>query len=119
MTFVPASTYRLQLGQDVTFERVRELAGYLERLGVGALYISPVLQARSGSTHGYDVTDPTRLDPRLGDGPAFLGLPLRMACVSAKQLRPIACRVRTPGNGFLGKLPDHARDIRTRPSRRM
>ena len=74
MSFVPASTYRLQLGGDVTFDRARELVAYLDRLGAGALYTSPVLQARSDSTHGYDVTDPTRLDTRLGDGPSFLAM---------------------------------------------
>ncbi len=67
----PTSTYRIQLGADTTFERVAELAPYLARLGVGAVYLSPVLQARSNSTHNYDVTDPTRLDDRFGGREAF------------------------------------------------
>jgi (1->4)-alpha-D-glucan 1-alpha-D-glucosylmutase len=67
----PTSTYRLQLGGEITFDRVAALAPYLDRLGVGAVYASPVLRARAGSTHNYDVTDPTRLDERFGGREAF------------------------------------------------
>jgi (1->4)-alpha-D-glucan 1-alpha-D-glucosylmutase len=59
------STYRLQLN-GLGFGRARSVVGYLHRLGVETLYVSPVLAARPGSTHGYDVVDPTRLDPELG-----------------------------------------------------
>ncbi|MDQ3723673.1 MAG: alpha-amylase family glycosyl hydrolase, partial [Actinomycetota bacterium] len=48
------------------FDDVRALVPYLERLGVSHLYLSPSLQARSGSTHGYDVVDPTRVSESLG-----------------------------------------------------
>jgi (1->4)-alpha-D-glucan 1-alpha-D-glucosylmutase len=67
----PTSTYRLQLGGELTFDRVAALAPYLDRLGVGAVYASPVLQARPDSTHNYDVTDPTRIDARFGGREAF------------------------------------------------
>jgi (1->4)-alpha-D-glucan 1-alpha-D-glucosylmutase len=67
----PTSTYRLQLGGEITFDRVAALAPYLDRLGVGAVYASPVLRARAGSTHNYDVTDPTGLDERFGGREAF------------------------------------------------
>ncbi len=60
------ATYRLQLGPDLDFARVRELVPYLRDLGVSHLYLSPSLQARSGSTHGYDVVDPTRVSEALG-----------------------------------------------------
>src|SRR5215216_2460874 len=62
----PTSTYRVQFGGDTTFDRVAALAPYLQRLGVGAVYASPVLRARSSSTHNYDVTDPTSIDARFG-----------------------------------------------------
>jgi (1->4)-alpha-D-glucan 1-alpha-D-glucosylmutase len=39
---------------------------YLRGLGISHLYLSPVLQAQRGSTHGYDVTDPTRISKELG-----------------------------------------------------
>jgi (1->4)-alpha-D-glucan 1-alpha-D-glucosylmutase len=60
------ATYRLQLGPDMRFEDVRELVPYLRDLGISHLYLSPTLQARSGSTHGYDVVDPTRVSTSLG-----------------------------------------------------
>ena len=59
------STYRLQLS-GFGFERARQLVGYLHSLGVEVLYVSPVLSAVPGSTHGYDVADATHVDPALG-----------------------------------------------------
>jgi len=64
VTFV--ATYRLQLGPEMTFADARSLVPYLRRLGVSHLYLSPSLQARSGSTHGYDVVDPTSVSRELG-----------------------------------------------------
>ena len=59
--------YRLQLSAELGFRRVREVVlPYLCGLGVSHLYLSPVLQAQHGSTHGYDVTDPTRISGELG-----------------------------------------------------
>lgn len=69
----PSATYRLQLGNGVGFKRARQLVGYLESLGVGALYASPLFAARPG-TSGYHVTDPTRLDPALGSEDEFAEL---------------------------------------------
>ncbi len=62
----PLSTYRLQLGPDFGFDAVSEVAGYLADLGVSHVYLSPCLQAVPGSTHGYDVVDPTRVSTDLG-----------------------------------------------------
>jgi (1->4)-alpha-D-glucan 1-alpha-D-glucosylmutase len=55
------ATYRLQLGTDLDFAAARALVPYLRDLGISHLYLSPSFQARPGSTHGYDVTDPNRL----------------------------------------------------------
>ncbi len=60
------ATYRLQLTPDQDFAAVAELVPYLRDLGISHLYLSPALQARSGSTHGYDVVDPTRVSDALG-----------------------------------------------------
>jgi (1->4)-alpha-D-glucan 1-alpha-D-glucosylmutase len=60
------ATYRLQLGPDLTFADASALVPYLRDLGVSHLYLSPVLQARQGSTHGYDVVDPRRVSDALG-----------------------------------------------------
>jgi (1->4)-alpha-D-glucan 1-alpha-D-glucosylmutase len=60
-------TYRLQLTPELNFRRVREVVlPYARELGVSHLYLSPVLQARHESTHGYDVVDPTRVSDELG-----------------------------------------------------
>jgi (1->4)-alpha-D-glucan 1-alpha-D-glucosylmutase len=60
------ATYRLQLGTELTFERARGIVPYLARLGISHVYLSPVLRSRTGSEHGYDVVDPTRVAPTLG-----------------------------------------------------
>src|SRR5262249_7483793 len=60
------ATYRLQLGQHLSLARARSLVPYLRELGISHLYLSPVLQARRGTTHGYDVTDPRRVHDELG-----------------------------------------------------
>jgi (1->4)-alpha-D-glucan 1-alpha-D-glucosylmutase len=62
----PRATYRVQLGADMGFAQVRELVPYFRDLGVSHLYLPPCFQARAGSTHGYDVVDPTRFSEDLG-----------------------------------------------------
>jgi (1->4)-alpha-D-glucan 1-alpha-D-glucosylmutase len=68
---VPVSTYRLQLNRLFRFEQARELIGYFEDLGIGDCYFSPVLRARQGSLHGYDVTDHGSINPEIGTGDEF------------------------------------------------
>ncbi len=65
------ATYRLQLTPDFGFEAARALVPYLRDLGVSHLYLSPSLQARQGSQHGYDVVDPRRISEELGGEEAF------------------------------------------------
>lgn len=70
------STYRLQMrgaasGQAFTFADAAEQLDYLQALGVSHVYLSPILTASRGSTHGYDVTDPTTVSAELG-GPEGL-----------------------------------------------
>jgi (1->4)-alpha-D-glucan 1-alpha-D-glucosylmutase len=60
------ATYRLQLGPNLDFDHVRELVPYLKDLGISHVYLSPSFQAREGSTHGYDVIDPTKVSEALG-----------------------------------------------------
>ena len=68
------ATYRLQLTSDFGFAEARRVVPYLEALGVSHLYLSPSFQARPGSDHGYDVTDPTRVSADLGGEDAFRAL---------------------------------------------
>ncbi|RYJ00808.1 MAG: malto-oligosyltrehalose synthase, partial [Actinomycetales bacterium] len=77
----PTSTYRLQLRPEFGFDDARAVVDYLAALGVGAAYVSPVLDATPGSTHGYDVTDPRVARPALGgeEGRVRLSQALREA----------------------------------------
>jgi (1->4)-alpha-D-glucan 1-alpha-D-glucosylmutase len=65
------ATYRLQLRPGFGFAEARALVPYFEQLGVSHLYLSPIMRARRGSTHGYDVVDPTRVSDELGGENAF------------------------------------------------
>ncbi|HUZ86885.1 MAG TPA: malto-oligosyltrehalose synthase [Candidatus Baltobacterales bacterium] len=70
----PRCTYRLQLSVDFPFEAAASCAGYLASLGVTHVYCSPFLQSASGSAHGYDVVDPTRINKELGGVAGFRSL---------------------------------------------
>ncbi|HKY33043.1 MAG TPA: malto-oligosyltrehalose synthase [Candidatus Polarisedimenticolia bacterium] len=74
MPAAPGSTYRLQLHRGFRFRDARALIPYFQALGAGCLYLSPVAAARRGSTHGYDVVDPRRLNPELGTAAEFQAL---------------------------------------------
>ncbi|MGH9404064.1 MAG: malto-oligosyltrehalose synthase [Terriglobia bacterium] len=71
---IPTATYRLQFNGGFRFNDAQRLISYLHSLGVTDIYASPILQARRGSGHGYDVTDPTRLNPEIGTEEEFEGL---------------------------------------------
>ena len=68
---IPLSTYRLQFNKDFGFADASRLLDYLSELGVTDLYASPILASRKGSAHGYDVADPTRIDPEIGSEQEF------------------------------------------------
>jgi len=63
---VPVSTYRIQLNRTCTFRDVAKLVPYLHDVGITDLYCSPYFTAVPGSMHGYDVVDPTTLNPDIG-----------------------------------------------------
>jgi (1->4)-alpha-D-glucan 1-alpha-D-glucosylmutase len=67
----PRATMRLQFHEGFTFDAAVRIVPYLAALHVSHLYASPILTARSGSTHGYDVIDPTQVNPELGGEPGF------------------------------------------------
>jgi (1->4)-alpha-D-glucan 1-alpha-D-glucosylmutase len=71
---LPSATYRVQLNQDFRFADTCKILDYLHELGISDLYLSPVLVSRKGSGHGYDVTDPTRINPDLGSEEDFAAL---------------------------------------------
>jgi (1->4)-alpha-D-glucan 1-alpha-D-glucosylmutase len=63
---IPVATYRLQFRNGMTFDKAIELIPHLKSLGISHLYASPIFAAVTGSTHGYDVTDPNEIEPELG-----------------------------------------------------
>ena len=90
---IPLATYRLQFNAQFRFEHARALAGYLDQLGITDLYSSPLLQARRGSLHGYDVTDPSHLNTEIG---------------SEQDLESLAGELRLRGMGLLLDIvPNH------------
>lgn len=62
----PVATYRLQFNRAFPFEAATRIVPYLHELGVTDCYASSYLKAVPGSTHGYDIVDPTALNPDLG-----------------------------------------------------
>ena len=62
----PLSTYRLQFNAGFRFADARQLVGYLHALGISHIYSSPILKARPGSGHGYDIADHNELNPEIG-----------------------------------------------------
>jgi (1->4)-alpha-D-glucan 1-alpha-D-glucosylmutase len=68
---IPVATYRLQFNQHLRFSDAKNLIPYLHELGITDLYASPLLQAKRGSLHGYDVADPSHLNPELGTDEEF------------------------------------------------
>jgi (1->4)-alpha-D-glucan 1-alpha-D-glucosylmutase len=89
----PIATYRLQLRSDFRLADAHALVDYLGRLGISDLYLSPIFQAREGSTHGYDVVDHTCVDSQYGD---------------VDELRHLADALRQRGLGLiLDIVPNH------------
>lgn len=68
------ASYRLQLHAGFDFGDARLQLPYLKRLGISHLYLSPILKARAGSMHGYDVVDHALVNPELGGEAGFQAL---------------------------------------------
>ncbi len=75
----PSSTYRLQLHEGFGFADAAAIADYLTALGVSHVYLSPILQAAPGSTHGYDVVDHSRISAELGGEDGFRAMAAQFA----------------------------------------
>lgn len=71
---IPCATYRLQFNSEFGFRKAQAVVAYLSELGISDIYASPIFAARKGSIHGYDVVDPTRLNPDLGSQKDFQAL---------------------------------------------
>src|SRR6516162_4684903 len=92
-SLVPLSTYRLQFNKAFRFEDARRLAPYLHQLGVSHCYASPILKARAGSVHGYDIIDHNQLNPEIG---------------TEEELRAFVRELKAHGMGLiLDTVPNH------------
>jgi (1->4)-alpha-D-glucan 1-alpha-D-glucosylmutase len=72
------ATYRLQLRKEFTFQDAAGVVGYLDELGISHVYLSPILESREGSNHGYDGIDPTRISEERGGEEGFEKLVARI-----------------------------------------
>jgi (1->4)-alpha-D-glucan 1-alpha-D-glucosylmutase len=68
---IPVATYRLQFGNGFGFREAAAMVAYLHKLGISDVYASPIFKAKTGSSSGYDVTDPLHLNPELGSAGDF------------------------------------------------
>src|SRR4051794_28355923 len=68
---LPTATYRLQFHGGFTFRDAMEMVPYLHELGITDAYASPLLKARPGSRHGYDITDHHQFNPEIGSEAEF------------------------------------------------
>src|SRR5260370_38325601 len=93
----PDATYRLQFHAGFTFRDASRLVPYLHELGVTDCYASPYLQARPGSTHGYDIQDHRCLNPEIGTNEDY------NAWMDALQDRPIG--------QLFGMVPNHTGSV--------
>jgi len=97
----PRATYRLQFHKGFTFTDAERLVPYFAQLGVSHIYASPITTARPGSMHGYDVIDPTRVNPELGGEEA---------------LRRLVTGLRTAGLGLIVDIvPNHMAAVAANP----
>lgn len=89
----PAATYRVQLHKGFGFRDALAIVPYLNALGVSTLYTSPLLRAKSGSLHGYDVVDHAQLNPEIG---------------TEEELRALSAALRERGMGLVvDVVPNH------------
>lgn len=90
---IPVSTYRLQLNDKFTLRDLADILDYLHGLGISTVYASPLTTATSGSTHGYDVTDPLHINPEIG---------------TEEELAALAARIKEYGMNWLQDIvPNH------------
>lgn len=76
---IPLATYRIQFNPAFGFQAAQRILPYLQELGVSDIYASPIFKARQGSTHGYDIVNPSQLNPELGAEEDFTTLTADLA----------------------------------------
>lgn len=83
------ATYRIQLNKEFDFNKLKAVLPYLSKLGISHIYASPILKARRGSAHGYDVTDYDRINDELGGQDALEDLTKEVAACGLEWIQDI------------------------------
>jgi len=85
----PASTYRIQFHKDFNFQSFDKIIPYLVDLGVDTIYASPIFEAMPGSTHGYDIVNPHRINPEIGTEKEILAISKKLKSAGISWLQDI------------------------------
>ena len=89
----PVITYRIQFHKGFNFNDFEHIIPYLEQLGVGTIYASPIFQSTPGSMHGYDTVNPLRINSEIG---------------TIAQLRSISKKLKEKNIGWIQDIvPNH------------
>lgn len=93
MIYNPVSTYRIQFNKEFRLRDAEKIIPYLEKTGIKTVYASPLFKASGGSMHGYDVTDPTMINPEIG---------------TEKELESLVTKLHKKGIGWVQDIvPNH------------
>jgi (1->4)-alpha-D-glucan 1-alpha-D-glucosylmutase len=115
---VPIGSYRIQLRGGVDFDAVSRVLPYLAQLGVSHVYLSPFLTASGGSLHGYDQSDPTKVDQALGGTRGYLRMRRRLRALGLELLVDLVPNHMAIGDGSNAWWQDVlARGLRSRRAR--
>jgi (1->4)-alpha-D-glucan 1-alpha-D-glucosylmutase len=111
---IPRATVRLQFHRGFTFADAEALVPYFARLGVSHLYASPIAVARPGSLHGYDVIDPTMVNPELGGEAGLRSLATALAAAAMGLIADIVPNhmAADPANAWWADVLRHGRASR-------
>ena len=105
----PISTYRLQLSPEFTFEHLKDIVDYLYRFHISTIYSAPFFTSMEGSTHGYDVVDPLRINPAIGSLEAFRTISKELREKNIDWLQDIVPNhmANSPANPWLHHIYEH------------
>lgn len=85
----PTSTYRIQFHKNFNLKSLDQIIPYLTALGVGTLYSSPIFEAMPGSTHGYDVVNPLKINPEIGTEAELIRISKKLKAAGISWLQDI------------------------------
>jgi len=87
--YKPTSTYRIQFHKNFNLKSLDHIIPYLIELGIGTLYASPIFEAVPGSTHGYDVVNPLKINPEIGTEAELLKVSKKLKAAGIRWLQDI------------------------------